>query len=207
MSVASSYKTIITPTCLRVTVAMYGQRERTWLMGRGDGVIRRRAPSGSFVELRLQMYLARNRSLHPSLPVHCRDVLSDLRFVTAPGLRFIQLAHSPLYAWLVDQRLLTPWISLRLSQHAASHPLLYWPFMTLRQRASDERRCWDTQGILTSRSHMSVLMRPTEESGQCARRTALGASGRVYHRRSCHRRTRGGYQEEKKNTDAWLAGR
>lgn len=74
-------------------------------MGRGDGDIRRRAPSGSFVELRLQMYLARNRSLHPSLPVHCHDVLSDLHYVTAPRFRFIQSAHGPFYAWLVYQRI------------------------------------------------------------------------------------------------------
>lgn len=57
-------------------------------MGRGDGGIRR-VPSGSFVELRLQMYLACNRSLHLSLPVHCHDVLSDLRYVTAPELRSV----------------------------------------------------------------------------------------------------------------------
>lgn len=47
----------------------------------------------ALVELRLQMYLACNRSLPPSLPVHCHDVLSDLRYVTAPGLIFIQSAH------------------------------------------------------------------------------------------------------------------
>lgn len=35
----------------------------------GEDGGRREAPLGSFVELRVQMYLAYNRSLHPSLPL------------------------------------------------------------------------------------------------------------------------------------------
>lgn len=65
---------------------------------------------GSFVELRVQMYLAYNRSLHPSLPLLVMMVVRLCYVRACSPLRFIQWAHNPLYALLVSKQMLTRWI-------------------------------------------------------------------------------------------------
>lgn len=66
------------------------------------------------------MYLAYNRSLHPSLPLLVMIV--RLVLCACSPLKFIQSAQNPLYASLVLNQMLTRWILLVLCQHAASPP-------------------------------------------------------------------------------------